>query len=59
MFSVSKNIAAILPYLWVNQDTRNKLLTVATFFCVALTIGLNLSVPLIFKEIVNVLSEYK
>lgn len=59
MFSVSKNIAAIIPYLWVNQDKRNKLLTVATFFCVALTIGLNLSVPLIFKEIVNTLSEYE
>ena len=59
MFSVSKNIAAILPYLWVNQDKRNKLLTIITFLCVALTIALNLSVPLIFKEIVNTLSEYE
>ena len=57
MFSVSKNIAAILPYLWVNQDKRNKLLTIIAFLCVALTIALNLSVPLIFKEIVNVLSD--
>lgn len=59
MFSVSKNITAILPYLWINQDKRNKLLTIATFLCIALTITLNLSVPLIFKEIVNALPDYE
>ena len=35
MLSTSKNITLILPYLWANQDKRNKLLIVTTLFYMA------------------------
>jgi ATP-binding cassette subfamily B protein len=58
MFSVSKNLLAIVPYLWNKQNKNNKTLTVVACICVAVTIALNLSVPIIFKYIVNALSKY-
>lgn len=59
MFSIYKNLAVIMPYLWWRQDAQHKFLTIATLVCIALTIGLNLMVPFIFKEAVNILAEYE
>lgn len=56
MFVVSENIAAILPYLWSRQNKNNKRCTLLAVMGVALTIAFNLSVPLIFKELVDAMS---
>lgn len=58
MFSVSKNLLTVLPFLWRGKSAKHKLAIILTIALVFLTIALNLSVPIIFKKIVNILAEH-
>lgn len=56
MFSISKNIRVVLPYLWKNKTLKHKCTITSAVLLFFLTIGFNLSIPIIFKEIVNTLA---
>jgi ATP-binding cassette, subfamily B, heavy metal transporter len=58
MFSISKNLITILPFLWKEKTFQHKFYVVLAVILVFLTIALNLSVPIIFKDIVNNLAGY-
>lgn len=56
---MSKNtLSTVLPYLWQYKPLRLKLMILFTLLLVLLTMGLNLSVPIIFRSIVNQFSHY-
>jgi ABC-type transport system involved in Fe-S cluster assembly fused permease/ATPase subunit len=57
MFSVSKNLLTILPFLWKAKSVKHKWSVILTLILVFMTIALNLSVPLFFKKIVNSLAD--
>ena len=58
MSSVTKDLITILPFLWKGKNAKRIWMIFVTVFFVFLTIFLNLSVPIIFKEIVNALIEH-
>lgn len=58
MFSVSKNLIAVLPFLWKGKSAKHKQAILFTIVLVLLTIALNLSAPFLFKKIVNILAAH-
>lgn len=54
---LSKSLPVIVPFLWRNKSAKLKRSIIITLGLVLLTILLNLSVPLIFRDIVNRLAE--
>lgn len=53
MFSVTQAVSSVLPYVWQNQSVKHRLSVITSLVAVFLTIGLNLSAPILFKSIVN------
>ena len=58
MFSISRNLITVLPFLWKEKTKKHKYSVVLAAVFVFLTIALNLSTPIIFKDIVNSFSGY-
>jgi ATP-binding cassette, subfamily B, heavy metal transporter len=58
MSSVAQNLKIIFPYLWEKQSSTQKTSTAFALIMALSTVGFNLSIPLIFKELVNTLSHY-
>jgi len=56
-FSVTKNLVTLIPFFWKNKTIKRHWSIVLTLFLIFATIGLNLSVPIIFKVIVNSLAK--
>jgi ABC-type transport system involved in Fe-S cluster assembly fused permease/ATPase subunit len=59
MSSVSKNILTLLAYVWKHKAAQGQWRVAITLLLVLLTIAFKLSIPLIFKAIVNALLEPK
>jgi ABC-type transport system involved in Fe-S cluster assembly fused permease/ATPase subunit len=58
MFSITTSLKTVLPFLWREKPLKHKLAVIFSITLVFFTIVLNLSVPIIFKNIVNIFSDY-
>lgn len=58
MFSIAKSLKTVLPFFWHHKPLKHKLFIILAINLVVLTIILNLSVPIVFKKIVNNFTEY-
>lgn len=58
MFSIAKSLKTVLPFFWLNKPLKHKLFIILAIHLAFLTIILNLSVPIVFKKIVNNFTEY-
>lgn len=56
--SISDNLKTVLPFLWKEKSIQHKRAVFGAITLVFLSIVLNLSVPILFKEIVTTLSEH-